>query len=217
MLSPGGLSQPSTLAVVALAWGVLPHVALRRAGRLQSWPALLAMVPAMLVLGLSSHLLENVVQPIGVSDKVLHALTGFIISCLILWQLRCRRWWVAVIGCLITWGLTASGEPMQQHFSRRHFDWNDIYADGVGCAIAWAVFVGLTVAWSLEGRGNKRKKAAEAYVRHFAPDPAPFRPEISRERASVGRRAETVPAGAEHSQTAATPAPSPTATGPGRT
>ena len=215
MLSPGGLSQPSTMAVVALAWGLLPHMALRRAGKLQSWPTLLALIPAMLVLGLSSHLLENIVQPVGVSDTVLHALTGFIISCLVLWQLRCRRWWVALAACLVTWGLAAAGEPMQKHFSRRHFDWNDIYADGVGCAIAWAVFVSLTVAWALERRGGRRRKAAEAYLRQFTPDMA--RAPLSRERASAGRRAETVLAAAGHSRTAATPAPSPTAAKPGRT
>jgi hypothetical protein len=108
LLSPGGLSQPSTVAVVALAWGLLPHMALRRVGKLHSWPTLLALAPVLLVLGLSSHLLENVYQPIDVSDRTLHMLTGFIVSCLILWQLHCRRWWVAVALCLFTWALLAS-------------------------------------------------------------------------------------------------------------
>lgn len=141
LLADGGLALPAAAAAAAMTWGLIPHVMVHPVRRFRGWPVVVVLAAALMVAGLSQRV-AGAPQPgaAGPDDGLMHFLGAFVLTAVLLWQLRCRRWWHAVGVAAFSAGVLVLGEPIQERLSSRTFEWADATWNAVGAAAVAGAF-----------------------------------------------------------------------------
>ncbi len=157
LLAEGGLAVPATTAVVAVAWGLMPHVTLHRARRVHGWPMAAALAAALMVLGLGQRPAGDAPAPLP--DKLMHFLCGSVFTAALLWQGRCRRWWQGLLAAVPAAAVLAASELLQPQLSHRAFEWSDLGANELGVTATLAAFLLIRAASQTEARLSAKPSA----------------------------------------------------------
>jgi len=150
MLAEGGLAVPAAVATAAIAWGLLPHMMAHHLGRFRGWGVTLAFLAALVVLGLETKVAgPRWFKP--PADLYLHGLGAALLTAVILWRTRCRRWWQGILAAAAAATLTSLGEAGQWYLSTvRSPAWADVSADCIGAAVAFGIFLLILIAARIE-------------------------------------------------------------------
>ncbi len=147
----GGLSIPAVIAAAALTFGLMPHMMAHRMKRFHGWPVAVAFAAVLVVLALEQRLggqmWRNLARRYG--DVTMHFFGALVLTVVLFWQTRSRRWWQALLCSLAGAGIAALGELAQSHFTRhRVMEASDAVADALGAAVALMIFLAIAaVAW----------------------------------------------------------------------
>ncbi len=161
LLAGGGLGAPVVTVVVAVTWGLMPHVMAHPVRRYRGWVVMVAFLAAMVVLGLESRVAGSAwVRPLlkGCSDAVMHLLGAFGLTAVLLWQTRCRSWRRAILCAAVGAAAAAMGELAQKYLSTRSPQLSDVAWDIAGAIAALGVFALIRAAHRVEQFLSARPK-----------------------------------------------------------
>jgi len=160
VLAEGGLAVPSVTVAAAIAWGLTPHLMAHRVRRFHGLAVVAAFAAALVVLGLERVMGHTVWSFLAdrYGDGLMHFFGAFVLACVLFWQVRCGRWWEALI-CAVSAAIIAGvGELAQMYLSIRNPEWSDVVWDGLGAAAALGAFLLMHAALWLEGLFPARPK-----------------------------------------------------------
>ncbi len=143
LMVSGGMALPIATVLLALTWGLMPHVMAYRVGRYKGWPVMLVLAMMLMVLGLESRLSQTSwIAPLlkNSSDRMMHFTAALLLTALLFWQGRCKSWSRALFWTVIGAAIASLGEPIQEYLSARSAQWSDIAWDIMGAGTAWLIF-----------------------------------------------------------------------------
>ncbi len=141
LLTPGGLFCPAVNAAFILTWAAIGQLTGREARRRSGGWVLAAALLFGLLLGVvpKGGLLTWTAAVYRPGDIVLHGLSGWMITQVMLWLFgRTRRG--ALLAVAMSMAGAAAGEIAQGLFTRRQAQWRDIGVHAVGAAIAMVIY-----------------------------------------------------------------------------
>ena len=119
-------------------------------GRFKGWGMTAAFLAALVVLGLETRVAGGRWLKPAVAGPV-HALGTALLTAVLMWQTRSRKWWHGILCAVLAAGLTSLGELGQRYFSTvRQPHWADVAWDSVGAAAALGVFLLIRIAARIE-------------------------------------------------------------------
>ncbi|NBB95193.1 MAG: hypothetical protein GVY16_05575 [Planctomycetes bacterium] len=156
--SDGGYVSPSVGIGMAFAWGMLPAVTGVRGRPRGGWWMAAAVLAIMVALDVASDpgLLTRASKAIGLSDKGMHAVAGFMLAVVLAWWLGSWRWW-AGLAMLVVAGLAGEAGEFVQNYTDRSVDPADVWAHVTGVVIAGGIYLLCIMARWAEGSGRGRK------------------------------------------------------------
>lgn len=143
LLARAGLAIPAVTLAVAFVWGLLPAM-LAQPGKSRSGLSVLVfLVGFVLLLGLARNdgLMVWAASSLGAGDKVLHAVLGFFLAMVLIWQMGARRVWAGLLGVLAAIAISGIGEAAQGNVAWRSEELGDWIAGAIGSLAALAPYL----------------------------------------------------------------------------
>jgi VanZ family protein len=120
--------------------------------KFHGWPVAAALAAALAVLGLEQQ--AGIPQWMQLArrygDEAGHFYAAFVLTAVLFWQTRSRRWWRAGVCAIAGAAIAALGEVAQKYFSVRAAETRDVVADVAGAAAALAAFLLICGAGRIE-------------------------------------------------------------------
>jgi len=143
LFAEGGLTVPAAVVTAAIAWGLMPHLMVYRVRQFRGLAVVAAFAAALAVLGLEQFVSGSVWLLLArrYGDGLMHLSGTLILTAVLCWQVRARRWWQALCCAAAAGVLAALGELGQRYLSARSADWRDVGWDFLGAGAALGVFL----------------------------------------------------------------------------
>ena len=153
LLGEGGMAIPGVAVAAAVAFALMPHLMAHRVARFRGWSVAAVFAALLVVLGMA--------QPLGGQrwaelarrhgDATMHFFAAMVLTVVLFWQARPRRWWQGLLCAAGGAGLTALGELAQEHLAPgRSLEFSDIAADVLGALAALSIFLLIRAAGWIE-------------------------------------------------------------------
>ena len=153
LLGEGGLAIPGVTVAAALVFALMPHLMAHRVARVRGWLVAVVFAAMLAVLGTQHPLGKqewlNLTRRHG--DVTMHFFAAMVLTVVLFWQARPRRWWQGVLCAVGGAGLTALGELAQEYFvAGRSQESSDVAAGAGGALAALSVFLLIRAAGWVE-------------------------------------------------------------------
>ena len=159
LLAPGGLFIPAVTLAAAFTLGLLPAMLGSVRPRRSGWLLLPPLVGLMLLLGLST--IQGLplwsAGAFGAKDYVLHGLTGFFLTMVLVWLLGAHSVRLGLVGAVLSILVGGLGEVLQYAVPHRSAEFSDFWAYLIGSAPAVLLYllaVGSRWRESIDARPN---------------------------------------------------------------
>jgi hypothetical protein len=151
LLINGGYVSPTMGLAAAFCWGLAPMGTAFRGRPRGAWIMAGVVLVTMLAINVASDpgLLMRASLGVGISDKSMHLMAGFVLAMVLAWWLGSWRWW-AGLGMLVVAGLAGpAGEYIQKIYTDRSVDELDAWSHIKGVALAAGLYLICVAArWS---------------------------------------------------------------------
>ncbi len=151
LMTNGGYVSPAMGLAAAFCWGLVPMACQMRGRPRGAWIMATVVLVTMLAVNVASDpgLLMRATVGVGISDKSMHLMAGFVLAMVLAWWLGSWRWW-AGLAMLAVAGLAGpAGEYIQKIYTDRSVDELDAWSHIKGVALAAGLYLVCVVArWS---------------------------------------------------------------------
>lgn len=153
LLGEGGLAIPGVTVAAALAFALMPHLMAHRVARVRGWLVAVVFAAMLGVLG-TQHPLgrqEWLYLTRRHGDVTMHFFAAMVLTVVLFWQARPRRWWQGVLCAVGGAVLTALGELAQEYLvAGRSHESSDVVAGVLGALAALSIFLLIRAAGWVE-------------------------------------------------------------------